>query len=374
VGVVAASLSGCLPSLNLVPRQATSGKPSNVAVYFTVDTNEGHAVAGLTADRFSVFEDGIKVSLADGKQALLTPRMAAARYTLLLVDISGSVVGAKEVGEVIKAASAYAARPESIEMSENLAVYAFDGSADLDDVMPFAAADAAATENADKAREAKTKGAVMSLNGAITLGLKTLTGALAADAKPLKLGTLVVLTDGTNHSSRLNGRDLQAALAAPDNAKVDVLAVGIGSQVESDRLDEIGRNGIVRIADPTNLLRGFDAVVAKLDAVAGHYYLLSYCSPSRSGLHQVRIQARSADGLLGDFLYGFDATGFEAGCDPTAPSGFELAHTEPAAIEKRVLKKEPALPKRRTAHPASAPAPVPAPPHDVTPANDPFAP
>src|SRR5262245_39799034 len=72
-------------------------KPSNVAVYFTVDRSNGDPVGGLTADRFHIYEDGSPVSVMESKQVILNPEVAAAHYTLLLVDMSGSVTQSGQV-------------------------------------------------------------------------------------------------------------------------------------------------------------------------------------------------------------------------------------------------------------------------------------
>jgi hypothetical protein len=51
-----AALAGCA---GLKPRliDASVQKPSNIAVYFTVDTRDGEPVPGLTAEQFRIYED-----------------------------------------------------------------------------------------------------------------------------------------------------------------------------------------------------------------------------------------------------------------------------------------------------------------------------
>src|SRR5262245_39582575 len=67
-------------------------KPSNVAVYFTVDTRDGEPVPGLTAEQFRIYEDGRLISPYESRQTILNPEVSVMHYTLLLVDLSGSVV------------------------------------------------------------------------------------------------------------------------------------------------------------------------------------------------------------------------------------------------------------------------------------------
>src|SRR5215468_7207110 len=85
-------------------------RPSNVAVYFTVDTSNGEPVPGLTAERFKIYEDGQPVSVLESKQTILNPEVAASQFTLLLVDMSGSVSESGDVPVIVQAAQAFADR------------------------------------------------------------------------------------------------------------------------------------------------------------------------------------------------------------------------------------------------------------------------
>ena len=80
-------------------------KPSNVAVYFTVETRNGQPVANLTPQDFKIYEDKQPVSVLESKQTILNPEVAAIHYTLLLIDMSGSVVDSGEMPALIQAAS-----------------------------------------------------------------------------------------------------------------------------------------------------------------------------------------------------------------------------------------------------------------------------
>ena len=87
-------LSGCAGKggLTLTTVQESSQKPSNVALYFRVDTEDGDPLPGLESEQFNIYEDDKLVSTYESKQTILNPEVAAAHYTLLLVDMSGSVV------------------------------------------------------------------------------------------------------------------------------------------------------------------------------------------------------------------------------------------------------------------------------------------
>src|ERR1700722_19493191 len=97
----------------------TQQKPSNVAIYFKVRNIDGDPVGGLTADKFRIYEDGQLVSQYESKQTILNPEVAAAHYTLLLVDMSGSVSDSGTVPDLVRAVSTFADR---VEKSEHVAI------------------------------------------------------------------------------------------------------------------------------------------------------------------------------------------------------------------------------------------------------------
>src|SRR5262245_10275084 len=90
--------------LNLTLIDASVQRPSNVAVYFTVDTSEGEPVPGLNAMSFRIYEDGQPISTLESKQTILNPEVSASHYTLLLIDMSGSVTGSGDVPVIVEAA------------------------------------------------------------------------------------------------------------------------------------------------------------------------------------------------------------------------------------------------------------------------------
>ena len=366
--VLAASAVGCFPGLTLTAQQAVATKPSNVVVYFSAETNTGRPVTNLGPEAFSVFENGARVTNVEGRQTLLRP--TATHYTLFLVDMSGRVVGAKEAGEVIKAASVLS---EGEGKADNvIAVYSFDGSPDLVTVVPFASTQPGPPGAAEMPAARERKGPPMGIESAVVAGLRTLNVALAADPNLFKAGTLVLFTDETNHADRMRITDLHAALSTPDNRKIDMVAVGIGADVDDTRLEDLGRNGTILEPDPANMRKAFDAAVAKVLAASKHYYLLSYCTPARAGLQDVRVETHAAGGLMGELTYSFNADGFAPGCDPTSPQMLVARRPPPPPVEDKNAK-EPTEPKK-VHKPHPAPASPPSPPTSAPPAPPPSIP
>ena len=64
--VLACGCGGSGLKLRLI--DASHQRPSNVAVYFTVDTFTGEPVGGLTAESFRIYEDGELVSATEDRR------------------------------------------------------------------------------------------------------------------------------------------------------------------------------------------------------------------------------------------------------------------------------------------------------------------
>jgi hypothetical protein len=357
----------------------TQQKPSNVAIYFKVETQQGDPVGGLTADQFHIYEDGQLVSQYESKQTILNPEVAAVHYTLLLVDMSGSVSQSGSSDSVAQAVGTFTDR---VEKQQKVAIYAFDGSPDLYPIVPFT--DQAGSARAGVAQLAtfKPKDPSTNLNGAIVKALDTLDGALGKATQPLKFGTLVVFTDGTDRANRVPESTMKQHIR---EKPFDVYAIGLGAEIKPPQLEEIGKSGTAMAADKNAIVKAFDDVGARVEAKTKSYYLLSYCSPSRAGKHEVRIEAQykqpqSNNEDKGSLTTDFDATGFAPGCDPNTPPSFDVTKgdalappvtTEPKGDDKKAEKKEEKKDRPPVRNTSPAPPRLPPPPPPPKPAAPP---
>jgi hypothetical protein len=295
-------------------------KPSNVAVYFTVDKSNGDPVGGLTADRFRIYEDGSPVSTLESKQVILNPQVAAAHYTLLLVDMSGSVTQSGQVPQLQAAAQAFTSR---VEQYQKVGVYAFDGSPNLTPIAGFSEHGGAGGVNA--LGHLHPRDPSTNLHGAVVQGIQTLQKALESAPQPIRIGTLVVFTDGTDHAARVSRDDMMKAI---NDAPFDIFAIGVGAEIDKGELSSIGRNGTVLEANPQAVQQAFEQIAARIEGYSKRYYLLSYCSPARAGQHQLRIEAVTPDGAHGWLEDQFDAAGFTPNCDPNQAPAFDVHHPQ----------------------------------------------
>jgi hypothetical protein len=312
---LSAASAGCA-GLKLQLVDASVRKPSNVAVYFAVDTRAGEPVADLTPQDFRIYEDGEPVSILESKQTILQPEVAAIHYTLLLVDMSGSVVDSGDMPALVQAASSFADR---VGPYQKVAVYTFDGSPHITPITGFGGnlRGGIGTLANRRPRDPSTN-----LNGAVIEGVRVLSQQMDRAPVPLRFGTLVVFTDGTDRAHRAGPQDVQTAL---DGAGFETYVIGVGQEVDSSQLSKIGHSGTFASQDRGDIQKGFDEIGARIEAASKRYYLLSYCSPSRAGEHDVQIEAL-AHGTAGRLSYHFNAAGFGPTCDPNQRPSFDVHH------------------------------------------------
>src|SRR5580692_10915203 len=179
---LALSLGGC-GGLQLQTIKTAEQRPSNVAIYFKVQTRSGEPVAGLSADRFRIYEDGQLVSQYESKQTIANPEVAAVHYTLLLVDMSGSVSESGSVESLVQAVGTFADR---VEKQQKVGIYAFDGSPDLYPIVPFTDQMGSAKAGVQQLATFKPKDPSTNLNGAVVKALDELDSALGKATQPIK--------------------------------------------------------------------------------------------------------------------------------------------------------------------------------------------
>lgn len=319
-----ATVTGCASSgLDLKLIQSTAGKPSNVAVYFAVDRKDGSPVAGLEADDFRIYEDEGLVSEFESKQTILNPEVAAVHYTLLLVDMSGSVVESGQVPAVVQAADAFT---QKLDASQKVAVYAFDGSTELYPIVRFTGSEGAAQGGVRALERFQPKDPSTNLHGAVVKGIELLEGELARATPPLRFGTLVVFTDGTDRAGRVSTEQMKKSL---DGTSYEVFAIGLGAEISKKELEKIGKSGTAMAENKEQVVAAFEQVAQKIEAHTKRYYLLSYCTPARAGEHEVRIEAHEKDEQgntkrKGNLRYKFKADSFSPNCDPNTPPSFDI--------------------------------------------------
>ena len=322
--------TGCSSKLQVTRLNSEQKKPNNVWVFFTVEEDE-EPVGGLAAEDFAIYEDDQLVSTFESKQTIQNPDVAAVMYTLLLLDMSGSITESGQADLVVDAAQGFV---ERVGESQKVAVYAFDGGKDIRSVVRFTEAKGSVEGGLEGLRTYKARDPSTNLHGAVVDGLAVLREELDKDKRPLKFGTVVVFTDGTDRAARVSKEEMEEALAKEEYADFEIFAIGVGADIEEGKgsLGTIGRDGTELVTDDAEVKLAFEKVAQRIENHSKRFYLLSYCTPARNGEHTVRIEAqadRNAKGRArkrGETSWTFDAKGFgpPPDCDPNRQPTFKL--------------------------------------------------
>jgi hypothetical protein len=262
------------------------------------------------------------VSVYESNQTILNPEVAAVQYTLLLMDMSGSVTEAGKLGELVDAASAFADR---VSKTQQVAVYAFDGGKDIHPIVGFSAGGGSVKSGIAALGTYRPKDPSTNLNGAVVEGLKVLEHQMEKAELPLRFGTLVVFTDGSDRAHRVSRTQTMEALDELSSS-TNVFVIGVGAEIDEGELRAIGRTGSVLSKNPAEVKSAFEKIAATVEGFTRSFYLLSYCSPSRAGEHEVEVRADVKERGAGGLRYKFNAVGFGPTCDPNQKPAFDIHH------------------------------------------------
>lgn len=314
----------------------TTSLPSKVSWSFRVDTCAGEPVSGLSATQFTIFEDGKKVSAFESQQQIAAKGERFRLYSIVLLDLSGSVLRSGDFDALQTAARTYLETALSNGGDgHRVQLMTFDGRATPQVLVPFssdlptlqaglaslsqtecsAAADCAGYADRKTCAGWRCVDDSTNLNGAVLQSLQALDDARANTEVPWHDGALVIFTDGTDQADRVSDASAQSAVQASSE---HVFSIGLGGEVDVQALQGFGRDGYWPVAKAEQLQPAFKEIADRVSGLANRFYVLEYCSPRRSGKHTLRIDAQvdtANDGLLSGSLTGtFDATGFESGC------------------------------------------------------------
>lgn len=117
----------------------------------------------------------------------------------------------------------------------------------------------------------------------------------------------------------------------PDRGRDVLLAIGLrGADFDSAALEEIATGGLLTVDDASLLERDFAVIAEKIASQLSGIYLLGYCSPSRSGTHELSVevantpsQSAASIQFVGDSgAAGCSAATFLGQCDGKTCAGF----------------------------------------------------
>ncbi|MBK8975436.1 MAG: VWA domain-containing protein [Planctomycetes bacterium] len=300
--------------------RVSSSPPANVSILFEATDRLGQPVADLlTRGSIQLFENGQRVSPFESRQRIQPIGRQIAFSTLLLLDLSGSIVRSGNLPRLKDSARRFVETlldPASANaQAREIAVAYFPGTSTgrgIRIVSDFSTDIARIQAEIDAIRGAPDT--TTNLNEAILRGFEALDARqaelLATTEVELTEGSLAVFTDGTDRAGTVPLEDVLTAIETTPNR---VFTIGLQGEIDEGVLRQIGRSGFVLVDDIQNLQARFQEVANTIRAAANRFYAVEYCSPKRGGEHQLTVVATIGDSS-GATTTRFDASAFRAGC------------------------------------------------------------
>ena len=282
--------------------------PAGVRTVFRVAGCDGAPIADLRTGEVSVLLDGQALQSEGDVAPILTQEVEFQLNTLLLLDVSDSIVDNNNLLPMIEAART--AAHALVAQGHRVALYQFAGPPYFGPVQDFTT-DVAALDAALDGLATTTGFGTTDLYGSLEKAAQIL--AMERPTEAISSETLVVFTDGTDEAMVSDAETAQAAIGAAD---LNVFTVGLGGDVNQAELTAFGVDGFEWAQDAGDLAAAFAAVTQRIADLAHSYYLMAVCSPRVGGEREMTIVVRRGD-EAGRLTVSYDADGFDmVGCDP----------------------------------------------------------
>ena len=295
--------------------------PQNVFITFKIQeiiNGDTIGLSDLSKDNFTIFENDKAINPLES-EVKITPLPGEFNiYTLLLLDLSGSIFMNPTSLQTLKDAALSFLSQVIRDSNGNpqAAVYYFDGTADIHELIDFtsdttALAQAINDINADLPQDRSTN-----LHGGIEQGAMIVDDLAGVDESGVvSTSQLVVFTDGDDEASWRTEQDAANAINATMGKEVSVFTIGLGEIIDPDKLELFGRDGFEFADDFDVLIQSFRNIAARICSNVNSFYFFEYCSPKRNGEHTLKLDIEKSNSQKASVTYCFDATGFTDNCN-----------------------------------------------------------
>ena len=298
--------------------------PGKVSVFFKVTDSSGNPVTGLTAEQFTIFEQGrndecFNTISNSESLARISPRSQVfTNNTILVLDLSNSVLS-NSLDELKSASIGFInnVMPDEETESFKMAIYWFDGEDDLhllQDLTKSTNQLVTAVEgiNANISNDPSTD-----LYGAVIKATDLAENLLEENLINEVIGaaSVVIFTDGTDQASRYS--EDQALMSVEEaNRNISFFSIGLGAEIDPVILDQIGKTFSAFAGNEAELEDVFNDISRRVSEQANSFYLFEYCTPKRDGSGDNNLAIQLIDGdREGAVQTSFDASGFSGGCE-----------------------------------------------------------
>lgn len=297
-------------------------EPGKVSVFFKVSDMDGSPVPGLTADEFTIYEQGQNddcfntISKSEANSRISPNSQIFSNNTLLVLDLSNSVLSSS-LAELKTASASFIENvmPATTQESFKMAIYWFDGEDVLHELNPLTAEKAELTAAIEGITVDISNDPSTDLYGAVIKSTDIASNLLEESTKGEKIGaaSVVIFTDGTDQASRFTQEAAQKKVDTA-NPNISFFTIGLGTEIDTQVLTDIGKTSSVVANNKEELETTFNNISELVSRRASSFYLFEYCSPKRSGDNNLAIQVTKG-GVQGAVQTKFNATGFTGGCE-----------------------------------------------------------
>jgi hypothetical protein len=322
-GILVVMASGChfFQGLRLAEVASASGKPSNVATLVSV-MQKGQPVADLGVASFHVSENGQILDPGAVDLRLLDPATVAGFHTVLLIDL-GHGISEDQRRQLGRATAGFVRR---VRQKQSVTVLAFDGSPRTKLVGDFSIeTNGTGPEQLENLTMMVPADRSRNLNGAVISALDSLDGRLERSNRPIRVGTLVVFSRGPDIAGRVPAKEFEDRISHTEH---QLIYVDVAGDPISEQTTALTIRGKIEAQAVDTLPIAFENAAILANQLRSQYYLLSYCSPARSGKRNLRVevQANDAEGQTETdaFETVFDSTGFSPSCNSGNPPRFSV--------------------------------------------------
>ncbi len=298
--------------------------PGKVSVFFKVTDTDGNPVPGLTAEQFTIYEQGRNddcfntISSSESLARISPKSQVFSNSTLLVLDLSNSVLS-NSLEELKSASIGFinSVMPAEELESFKMAIYWFDGEDQLHLLQELTSS----TEQLVGAVEAITSDISndpsTDLYGAVIKATDLAENSIAENLNEGTIGaaSVVLFTDGTDQASRYS-EEQALSMVADANRNISFFSIGLGGEIDPDILEQIGKTFSAFAGNEAELEAVFNSISQKVAEQANSFYLFEYCTPKRDGSGENNLAIQLIDGdREGAVQTSFDASGFSGGCE-----------------------------------------------------------
>lgn len=298
--------------------------PGKVSIFFRVSDTNGNPVSGLTANQFTIYEQGrnddcFKTISTSESSARISPNSQIfSNNTLLVLDLSNSVLSSS-LDELKLASSSFidAVMPSTSQESVKMAIYWFDGEDKLHLLNELTSSRIELKDAIDGITDNISNDPSTDLYGAVIKSTDIASDLVQKSTAGGKIGaaSVVIFTDGTDQASRYT-EDSALKKVKEANANISFFSIGLGGEIDTEVLSAIGKTASVFAQNKDELERTFRDISEKVSERANSFYLFEYCSPKRDGSGEnnlaIEINTGSRQGAV---QTKFNANGFTGGCE-----------------------------------------------------------